>query len=128
MKGHQGPGTDAVQRLIRQARTRLELTLDDLSAQSGVDRRTIINIEQGNSAGSATTRRRLERALRMTEHVLDDVEQGPNPESITLDQIMDAHPVVALSDAELIWELTNRLQARNTEIEQLRARIAELES
>ncbi|WBL18470.1 helix-turn-helix domain-containing protein [Citricoccus sp. NR2] len=128
MKGRQGPGTGAVQRLVRQARTRLELTLDDLSAQSGVDRRTIINIEQGNSAGSATTRRRLERALRMTEHVLDDVEQGPNPEAITLDQIMDAHPVVALSDAELIWELTNRLQARNTEIEQLRARIAELES
>lgn len=126
MSAHQG--TEAVQRLVRQARGRQDLTIDQLAENAGVDRRTIINIEQGRSGGSSSVRRRLERALRMTEHVLDDVEQAQNPEAITLDQIMDEHPVATLSDAELIWELTNRLQARNAEVAELRARIAELES
>ncbi|MGO1664129.1 MAG: helix-turn-helix domain-containing protein [Micrococcaceae bacterium] len=116
-----------VGRLIKEAREWHRLSQADVAEKMNMHKRSIAAIEAGERLAPSPTLRALERALAMNEGVLDDVLNSHNPAAYTLKDVLIGTVLSDHSDAELLWELTARLQARNAEIEQLRARVAELE-
>lgn len=124
----QAPGMQDVRRLVRQARERAGHGLRGLAEHSGVAMSTIQGLETGSrsKAPQSSTLRALEDALHMVPFILDDI-MATGGDEVSLDQILVEPPVRQLTDTELLWELTERLQARNAEVEQLRARVADLE-
>lgn len=126
MSGH--VGLVAVSRLVREARERQRMTQEALATATGTGRRTIAALEAAERVPLPATLRAVERALGLTAGVLDDVLASDNPGSFDLVTVTGGVRLAGVSDAELLWEMTSRLQARNAEVAQLRARIAELES
>lgn len=114
----------ALARLIQQARTRNGWSQADLATHAGIGAKTVTNIETAAHPPRPASLTKLEEALGFIPGVLTDVLTHEHPDTITLDQITDTAPTqdaATLTDADLIWELTQRLQTRTAENERLRA-------
>lgn len=66
----------AIGRRVRDARSRLGWTLDELAARSGVSRRMVVNVEQGATNPSIATLLRLSDALGIGLPALVDTTDG----------------------------------------------------
>lgn len=122
------PGQAAIRRLVEQARTAQGLTQKDLAAAADISNKTFFNFSSGATWPLPRALRGMERALGFTPFVLDDVLEHEDPESITLDHVVnpDEPPTVAadLTDSDLIFELTVRLDRRNRENQKLTEELA----
>lgn len=119
------PGRAALARLIAQARHARHWSQDDLAAAASLGAKTITNIETAAHPPRPSSLAKLENALGLISGSLTDVLNHRDPASVTLDQIQGttpATPLSTVSDADLIWELTNRLQTRAARLDQLQNR------
>lgn len=114
----------AVRDLVRRARDTKGLTRDEIAALSGASPKTIWNFESGARWPLTRVLRGLETALGFTSGVLDDVLDSDNPASVTLDHLWAVNEEEAeatqglngVSDQDLVWALTERLQSRDATI------------
>ncbi|WP_176227978.1 helix-turn-helix domain-containing protein [Escherichia coli] len=115
-------GRQAVARLIVQARTNLQWSQAELATRANMGNKTIHNVENAAFPPRRASLTKLENALGLISGSLTDVLNHHDPASVTLDQIQGttpATPLATVSDADLIWELTNRLQTRAARLDQL---------
>lgn len=116
----------ALARLIQQARTRNGWSQADLATHAGIGAKTVTNIETAAHPPRPASLTKLEEALGFIPGVLTDVLTHEHPENVTLEQITNptdtapAQDAATLTDADLIWELTQRLQTRTAENDRLR--------
>lgn len=113
----------ALARLIQQARTRNGWSQADLATHAGIGAKTVTNIETAAHPPRPASLTKLEEALGFIPGVLTDVLTHEHPDTITLEQITGPAPAqdaATLTDADLIWELTQRLQTRTAENDRLR--------
>lgn len=120
----------AVRDLVRLARDKKAIYQDDLAARSGASSKTIWNFEAGATWPSSRTLRGIESALGFTTGVLDDVLTSEAPEGIKLEHLWaapeDSDRVGGISDQDLVWALTERLQTRDATIRRLTEEVASL--
>ena len=118
-------GRQAVARLIVQARTNLQWSQAELATRANMGNKTIHNVENAAFPPRRASLTKLENALGLISGSLTDVLNHHDPASVTLDQIQGttpATPLATVSDADLIWELTNRLQTRAARLDHGRRR------
>lgn len=133
------PGRAAVRRLVEQARTIQGITKEELAKSAQISTKTLYNFQAGDRWPHPRALRGLERALGFTPLSLDDVLEHDTPESVTIEHLTGPGSLAApvadpsqLSDKDLLWELTERLQSRaadarrwENEAESLRALLDE---
>lgn len=123
MTTEEHPGRVAVRRLVEQARTIQGLTKEELATSAEISTKTLYNFQTGGRWPQPRAIRGLERALGFTPLSLDDVLEHDSPESVTLEHLTGPGSPAApaadpskLSDKDLLWELTERLQTRSADV------------
>ena len=81
----------AVGRRVRESRSALGLTLDQLAERSGVSRRMIVNVEAGTSNASIATLLRLATALHVS--LADLVVDAPDGERVVVSEATGREPL-----------------------------------
>lgn len=81
----------AVGRRVRESRSALGLTLDQLAERSGVSRRMIVNVEAGTSNASIATLLRLATALHVS--LADLVVDAPDGQRVVVTQATGREPL-----------------------------------
>ena len=81
----------AVGRRVRESRSGLGLTLDQLAERSGVSRRMIVNVEAGTSNASIATLLRLATALHVT--LAELVAEAPEGERVVVSEATNRQPL-----------------------------------
>ena len=130
------PGRERARQLVEEARAGRGISQEALAGEAGISTKTYYNFLQG-SWPLARALRGLERALGFTPMVLDDVADHDDPDSITVQHLtagVSTEPTAAeLSDQDLTYELTRRLQQREADLQRaiqerdvLRAEVREL--
>lgn len=118
-------GRDHARTLATQARERHALSKQNLAHAAGITPKTLGNFENGVRWPQSYVLNKIERALGLRPGAFEEVANHPEPLTITLEDLHDAAPVdvTNLSDADLIWHLTTRLQERAQENARLRAEL-----
>lgn len=122
-------GLQAVRRIITEGINRTARTRTSLATDAGISPKTMHNVLRSDHTPSTQVLAKLENTLGLLPGVLTDLsELGPDdhPEHVTYDSLLDTtNPVPAsdMTDAELLWELTTRLQSQAARIGQLEAQL-----
>jgi transcriptional regulator with XRE-family HTH domain len=82
---------EAIGRRIRESRSALGLTLDQLAERSGVSRRMIVNVEAGTSNASIATLLRLATALHVS--LAELVADAPEGERVVVSEATGREPL-----------------------------------
>lgn len=124
-------GLQAVRRIITEGIDRAGHTQASFAAEAKIATKTLHNILRTDRTPSRPVLAKIENTLGLIPGVLSDLADQPaeaHPENVTLTSLADttAPAPSDMTDAELLWELTARLNNRDRRITALESQLAEL--
>lgn len=124
-------GLQAVRRIITEGIDRAGHTQASFAAEAKIATKTLHNILRTGRTPSRPVLAKIENTLGLIPGVLSDLADQPaeaHPENITLASLADTTTPAPsdMTDAELLWELTARLNDRDRRITALEAQLEEL--
>lgn len=124
-------GLQAVRRIITEGIDRAGHTQASFAAEAKIATKTLHNILRTDRTPSRPVLAKIENTLGLIPGVLSDLADQPaeaHPERVTYASLTDTTTPAPsdMTDAELLWELTARLNDRDRRITALEAQVAEL--
>lgn len=122
-------GLDYAAELTNRARLARGLSLATMAEETRASIHTINRFERGETTPSRLTREKLEHYFGWQAGLLTQIIDSDTPWQVAdIDELTTTLPEAQLSDDQLLWEITQRLQTKDDRIHHLEERVRELEA
>lgn len=120
---------DYAAQLVSRARQARKLTLREMAEQTQLTMQTLHRFELSKSAPARKTQQRLEDFFGWERGLLANILESDTPWNVAdIEKLTGGLPEAQLSDQALLWEVSQRLQSKDQQIQELQDRISELEA